>query len=143
MRIYRFDAGVGRPISHFDSDFVMTRIARIAGGRNGTDDLFIGCMHVGAGGIVGYHQATVPQLFLVVAGAGWVRGDAEGRRPIAALEAAFWQRGEWHEAGSETGMTVFVVEGDGVDRALALPETYPGRGLTNPHGAMDHEEIRW
>ncbi len=122
MRIYRFDAGAGRHLRHFDSDFVMTRIARITGDRNGTDDLFIGCMHIGAGGIVGYHQATVPQLFLVIAGAGWVRGEEERRRPIATLEAAFWQRDEWHEAGSETGMTVFVIEGDGVDRALSLPE---------------------
>lgn len=122
MRIYRFDAEAGRQISRFDSDFVMTRIARITEDRNGTNDLLIGCMHIGAGGIVGYHQATVPQLFLVVAGAGWVRGEEEGRRPIAALEAAFWQHSEWHEAGSETGMTVFVIEGDGVDRALSLPE---------------------
>jgi len=115
MRIYRFDAEVGRHISHFDSNFVMTRIAHITGDRNETADRFIGCMHIEAGGIVGYHQATAPQLFLVVAGAGWVRGEEELRRPIATFEAAFWRGGEWHEAGSETGMTVFVIEGEGVD----------------------------
>jgi hypothetical protein len=122
MRIYRFDAEAGRRISHFDSDFVMTRIAHITGDRKGIADFFIGCMHIGAGGIVGYHQAATPQLFLVVAGIGWVRGEEETRRPIAPFEAAFWQHGEWHEAGSEAGMTVFVIEGERVDPARFLPE---------------------
>jgi hypothetical protein len=122
MRIYRFDAEAGRHIDHFGSDFVMTRLVHCTGDRNGTGELFAGCMHIPAGGIVGYHQATEPQLFLVVAGAGWVRGEAEMRCPIAAFEAAFWQGGEWHEAGSETGMTVFVIEGEGVDPARYLPE---------------------
>jgi hypothetical protein len=122
MRIYRFDAEAGRPISHFGSDFVMTRIAHIVGDRSATAELFMGCMHIGAGGSIGFHQATVPQLFLVVAGAGWVRGEADVRQPIVPFEAAFWQEGEWHEAGSKTGMTAFVIEGEGVNPAQFLPE---------------------
>jgi hypothetical protein len=52
---------------------VPARIGRVEG------EVQIGCMHIGAGGIVGYHQATVRQLFLVVTGTGWVRGADETR----------------------------------------------------------------
>lgn len=55
----------------------------------------------GSGGVVGYHQATVRQPSLVVAGEGWGRGEEAERTPIAAYPAAFWAAGEWHESGSE------------------------------------------
>jgi quercetin dioxygenase-like cupin family protein len=122
MKIYRFDPTVGRQITHFNSNFIMARIIRVAGRDAGDGAIQIGCMHIPAGGRVGYHQATVPQLFLVVAGEGWVRGNAETRRPVHAFEAAFWQGGEWHESGSETGMTAVVIEGEGVDPASLMPE---------------------
>jgi quercetin dioxygenase-like cupin family protein len=81
----------------------------------------IGCMHIGAGGIVGYHQATVRQLFLVVAGTGWVRGKDEPRQPIAAGQAAYWEAGEWHESGSQDGMTAIVIEATTLDPARDMP----------------------
>ena len=122
MKIYRFDPTVGRPITHFDSAFVMAQIIRITGRDAGDGQLQVGCMHIPAGGRVGYHQAVTPQLFLVVAGEGWVRGNTEARRPVHAFEAAFWQGGEWHESGSETGMTAVVIEGEGVNPATLMPE---------------------
>jgi quercetin dioxygenase-like cupin family protein len=78
-------------------------------------------MHIGAGGIVGYHQATVRQLFLVVAGTGWVRGTDESRQPIAAGQAAYWEAGEWHESGSQDGMTAIVIEATTLDPARDMP----------------------
>ena len=122
MKIYRFDPEVGRHITQFGSNFTMAGIVRLAG-RNASDtNLQVGCMHIPAGGRVGFHQATMPQLFLVVAGEGWVRGDTEMRRPLHAFEAAFWHGGEWHESGSVTGMTAVVIEGEGVDPTLLMPE---------------------
>ncbi len=115
MKIYRFDPEAGRHITQFDSDFTMAGIVHLAGVQ-------VGCMHIPAGGSVGLHQATVPQLFLVVAGEGWVRGNTEARRAVHAFEAAFWHGGEWHEAGSATGMTAVVIEGNGIDPALLMPE---------------------
>ncbi len=125
VHIYRFGPDVGRPITHYNSDFIMARILRIAGSAplgQGDRDITIGCMHLGAGGSVGFHQATVPQLFLTVAGVGWVAGTDRVRRPIRQYEAAFWERGEWHEAGSERGMTAIVIEGDGVVPRSFMPE---------------------
>jgi hypothetical protein len=114
MRLFRFDAPTGRPITHFGSvGLVMSPIQR------GTGQFQIGCMHLDAGGVVGYHQAGEPQLFLVVRGEGWVRGESPERHPIAAGQAAFWETGEWHESGTAVGMDVIVLEAEALD-----PEQY-------------------
>lgn len=69
-------------------------------------------MRLQAGGSVGYHQATTPQLFAVVDGAGWIRsGETEQREPITAGEAVIWESGEWHAVGTDHGLVAIVVEG--------------------------------
>lgn len=74
--------------------------------------LFVGCMHIPPRGLVGHHQATIPQLFMVVSGEGWVRGGEGDRHQVKTGDAALWAADEWHEAGSEMGMTVVVIEYD-------------------------------
>lgn len=110
VKRFRFDAEAGKVIDKFNSvNLVMARIIRTNHAAS------IGCMHIGQGGVVGYHQAVVPQLFLVVQGEGWVRGEEEERTSIKAGQAAFWEGGEWHESGSETGMTAIVIESESLD----------------------------
>jgi quercetin dioxygenase-like cupin family protein len=67
-------------------------------------------MYLGPGGLVGYHPTATYQLFAVIEGDGWVRGEGAERVPIRAGQAAFWQPGERHEAGTDVGMTAIVVE---------------------------------
>jgi quercetin dioxygenase-like cupin family protein len=111
MRLYSFGAADGRPITHFGSErLTITGIVRVAGG-----DVQVGCMHLEPGGRVGAHQATTRQLFLVVRGEGWVRGPEPEHTAITADQAAFWETGEEHESGSETGMVALVIEGDTLD----------------------------
>ncbi len=69
-------------------------------------------LHVAPGGVIGHHPAPLDQLFAVVSGAGWVIGPDGGRVDVSAGQAVVLQAGEEHEAGSETGMTVVVVEAD-------------------------------
>jgi quercetin dioxygenase-like cupin family protein len=83
-------------------------MARIAN----TEVIHVGCMHIPLGGGVGRHLAASPQLFIVVDGAGWVQGGDGVAVPIGAGEAALWQRDEEHAAGTDTGMTAIVVEGE-------------------------------
>ncbi|WP_340258571.1 cupin [Brevibacillus borstelensis] len=84
MKLFRFDQEAGRPIDKFDSvHATISRIIRTPG------SVQIGCIHLGPGGVVGYHPAVVAQLFLVVQGEGWVRGEEEERTPIRAGQAAF------------------------------------------------------
>ena len=42
--------------------------------------------------------------------------------PIRAGQAAFWENGEWHSAGSDTGMIAIVVEGESLDPGQFMPE---------------------
>ncbi|MGQ7280625.1 cupin [Brevibacillus thermoruber] len=110
MKLFRFDQGVGRTIDRYGSvHAAISRILRTPGAVS------IGCIHLGPGGVLGYHPAVVHQLFLVVQGEGWVRGEEESRTPIRAGQAAFWTAGEGHESGSDSGLVAIVIEGEGLD----------------------------
>ncbi|WP_339322032.1 cupin domain-containing protein [Paenibacillus sp. FSL W8-0194] len=107
MNIYHFGSEKGKTINAYGSrHLVMTRILSSSG------ELQTGCMHLGPGGVVGYHQATMPQLFLVVSGEGVVRGSENEEMPIQAGSAAYWEAGEWHETQTEQGLTAIVIEGE-------------------------------
>jgi len=91
MEIYQFKKEVGKKITKFDSDFVMSRITQ-------TDKVaHIGCVHLDEDGLIGYHPAVVPQLLLVVSGEGWVRGKTDEYIKVHSGEAVFWDKDEWHE----------------------------------------------
>ena len=101
MRLYRFDTEAGHPITRFGSERVaIIGIARVAEG-----DVQIGCMRLEPGGRVGAHQATTRQLFLVVRGAGWVRGPEAEWTPITAAHPDRLARihAEMDEALAATG----------------------------------------
>jgi quercetin dioxygenase-like cupin family protein len=115
--LFRFDAATGRPIDLFDSRaLTQVWLARIPPGH----EIRISALYLGPDGEVGYHQAATPQLFAVVQGGGWVRGEPPYRSTIAAGQVAFWAPGEWHAAGTEAGLAAIVIEGDGLDPAASL-----------------------
>ncbi len=122
MRLYSFGAAHGRPITEFGSLYVtINGIVYVLEG-----DVQVGCMRLAPGGRVGAHQATTRQLFLVMSGEGWVRGPEPERTAITTGQAAFWDVGEEHESGSETGMVAFVIEGDTLDPDRFLHLIRPG-----------------
>ncbi len=107
MKIIDVSPEMGKAIERFGSrNAMITSVGR----TNGETDIHY--LYLGADGVLGYHQAVGNQLFLVVAGEGWVRGETTERVRITAGHAAFWEKGEWHESGTESGMTVVVIEGD-------------------------------
>ncbi len=117
MRFYRCDETTGHPITQFGSvNVAISGILRTDG------PVQIGRMRLGPGGLVGYHQAVGPQLFLVVEGEGWVRGEGLERHTIRAGQAAFWGEGEWHESGSEQGMVAIVIEGSALEPGRFMRE---------------------
>ncbi|WP_223067706.1 cupin domain-containing protein [Paenibacillus caui] len=125
MKIYNFGKEVGNPITHYDSNFIMSRIlSNDAPAR-------VGCMHLEANGIIGYHQAPVPQLLLIVQGEGQVRsgGKNDSAQVIAEVKAGdaiFWEQGEWHETLSLQGLTAFVIESEEMNPAQFMPEKSEG-----------------
>ena len=120
MRLFRFDAAIGHTITQFAS-----REAVITGIQRGSMQLQLGCLHLGPGGVLGYHPATTRQLLLVVAGNGWVRAGTETRRPIAVGQAAYWEPGEEHETATDTGLTAIMLESDSLEPAQFLREEPP------------------
>jgi hypothetical protein len=109
VRMFAFGPDNGHHIDNFGSDFVLSPLTNPDGAARAA------CFHLAPGGVVGQHEAVVGQLFCVVAGEGWVSGADGSRRAIAASQAAYWVPGEDHAAGTATGMTVVVLEGDGFD----------------------------
>ena len=120
MRLFRFDPAVAHPITqHASRGVAIGRGVRL----ENSERVQVSCFHFEAGGVVGFHQAAGgAQLMMVVGGEGWVRGEEEERTPIRPGEAAFWEDGEGHESGSDSGMTAIVVEGNGLDPTVFMPE---------------------
>ncbi|MDZ5471504.1 cupin [Bacillus sp. 31A1R] len=115
MIIYNFSQEVGNPIQAYGSSFDMSRIGVFEG------KFHIGCMHLGEDGLVGRHDATSNQLFLVIEGEGWVSGPDHIKLPIKAGQAAFWVTGENHESGTENMMKAVVIEGDNLNPEKFMP----------------------
>lgn len=114
MKLLRFDAEVGRSMPHFDStNIVMTHLF--------SGNAHVICAYIAPEGVIGYHQAAANQLFCVVKGSGWVRNETSERLPISEGQAAYWQASEWHESGSETGMTVMIIESESDLSARLIP----------------------
>jgi quercetin dioxygenase-like cupin family protein len=105
MNIFRFDPDAGREIEQFGS--VGTILARIV---HLEDEAVVHCVYIQAHGKLGYHQAAAPQLFLLVAGEGWVRDASDQKISVKAGQAVFWEKDEWHESGTETGLTAVIIE---------------------------------
>lgn len=119
MKLFAFDDRASRSIDLYGTvNVLFTRIANL------TADAHISYMNIQPGGVIGYHQATMPQLFLVVEGDGWVRGGEGARVAVRRGEAAFWEAGEWHESGSDEGLSAIVIEVDSAafEPGATLPE---------------------
>ncbi|MBM6995988.1 cupin domain-containing protein [Paenibacillus sp. DXFW5] len=111
MKLFRFDQSVGRSIDKFGSkNLVITPILRIL--ERHIDVVQISSMNMNPGGLIGGHEAHGPQLFIVVAGEGFITGRENLRIPIQSGQMAFWETGEWHEVMTIKGMSAIVIESD-------------------------------
>jgi len=107
MKFFSFSKDTGQSVERYESRSVIySRIAQTFTPAS------IGFMFVEPGGIIGIHEAPTTQLFLVVQGEGWVRGQSELKVVIRMGEGVFFDKGEWHESGSVLGMTCIIVQSD-------------------------------
>ncbi|MGM9985850.1 MAG: cupin domain-containing protein [Bacillaceae bacterium] len=105
MKFYRFNKETSNRITNYNS--VLSSYSKIIQTEEPTN---VGFIHIEPNGIVGYHEAPIPQLFIVIQGEGWIRGKDNKKRIIQTGEAVFWQKGEGHESGSRFGMTALVIQ---------------------------------
>ena len=115
MEFYKFSQDTGKRISKFNSNFIMSRVIQTDKASN------IGCMHLEENGIVGYHQAVVPQLLLVMNGEGYVRNDEVQNIKVQPGDAVFWEKDEWHETKTDKGLTAIVIESSELNPSLFMP----------------------
>lgn len=104
MKFFKFDLQSGKNVTHHHSNFFINPFVHL------DNESKIALAHLKKNGLIGYHQATVPQLFIVLEGEGYVRGDDSKFLKICAGEAVLWTAGEWHEAKSENGLLGIVIE---------------------------------
>jgi|SRR5581483_1866237 len=129
MRLFSFETSTGRPVTQWTdqngvqhrvdpktSQAVVNPLFAEAGGAK------VVCMTIRANGFLPRHPAVVGQLFAVVEGNGWVCGADGERVAIKTGQAAFWEPGEEHESGSETGLRAIVIEGAPFDPSRYMRE---------------------
>ncbi|MBM7703101.1 cupin domain-containing protein [Metabacillus iocasae] len=116
MKLFHFDQEEAQIMTQYNSNFKMTKLLAKTG------DVHISCLYIDDGDYVGEHEATVPQLFLVVQGEGVVRGNEKSEMRIKAGEAAYWKAGELHAARSERGMMAIVIEGLDINPELFMKQ---------------------
>ncbi len=122
MKLFRIDKETGMPIHHFGSkNLHITPIMRLMD-KQPVQIMQAACLYLSEGGIVGGHEAPVPQFFIVIAGEGWVSGAEKVKTPIKEGQLAFWNSGEWHEVSTEKGMTAMVIESDQLEPMELLQE---------------------
>ncbi|HDR7356007.1 cupin domain-containing protein [Bacillus wiedmannii] len=115
MKIFDFSEKVGKKISAFQSNFIMSKILNHKG------NVHIGAMHLRENGIIGYHEAVVSQLLLIVDGEGYVCGADKEKVKVEAGQAVFWEKGELHETSTEKGLMAIVIESEELERAILMP----------------------
>jgi len=112
MRLIEGGRSVAEAIERFASRGASS--VRLGSGRG---EAHVYTVYVEAGGEIGPHEARLDQLFIVVEGAGWGAGESGARTPIERGQAAYFERGEIHSKGSDTGMTAIMVQVDALRTA--------------------------
>jgi quercetin dioxygenase-like cupin family protein len=120
MQLLDFTPGRATPIAVYESHGAYA--LPLADGRG---EGHVYCIRIEPGGAIGPHEASFGQLFLVVAGSGWVSGGDGVRRPLGVGRGAFISRGEVHAKGSDTGLTAIMVQV--TDLTAAPTASDPGR----------------
>lgn len=105
MHVLSFTSTHDAPISDYESHGAYALPL-----ANGQGEGHVYSIRIEAGGAIGPHQAGFGQLFLVVAGSGWVSGGDGVRRPLGTGQGAFIGRGEILAKGSDTGLTAIMVQ---------------------------------
>ena len=105
MQLLKFTKDEAKPVLNYDS--ISTAYNKIIKTETSTN---FGFMYVEANGLIGRHEAPVPQLFIVIEGEGWVQGESEEKIKLQKGEAVFWEKGESHVCGSQKGLTAIVIQ---------------------------------
>lgn len=114
MKIFQVNKETGRKMTAFDSNFILSHITQTEKAAR------IVCMHLEENGVIGYHQAAMPQLLLIISGESFVRGNDDEYLKVHHGDAVFWEKDEWHETKTKTGLTAIVIESDELNTSALM-----------------------
>lgn len=109
MKIIRLEELEGKSLTQYDSKMVMRKILMTE------QPVHVGIVDLEISGVIGFHEATVPQVLVVIEGEGIVRTGMDDGERVEAGEAVFWQKGEWHETATKYGMRGIIIESEGLN----------------------------
>ena len=107
MKVFKFGKEMGQAVNQYHS--ISAFYSKLMKTEEPTN---VGLMHIEEGGVLGYHEAPVPQLFILVEGDGWIEGENKKRIFLTSGEGVFWEKGEGHLSGSENGCTALVIQSE-------------------------------
>ncbi len=105
MEILRFATGPDTAVTAFGAIATWSRTW-----LDGVGEAHVHTVRIDAGGGLTPHPTGFAQLFVPLAGAGWVSGPDDVRVPLSVGEGAFFARGERHAKGSDTGLLALMIQ---------------------------------
>ena len=107
VRIFKFVSGETAQVvaDHGSHGFRIVPMAR-------SEQTFVACIRLTAGGVIGRHEASGRQVFAVVDGDAVVSGTDGVEEGVLPGAAAIWEEGEMHQTRSVSGLTAILIEGD-------------------------------
>ncbi|WP_404407048.1 cupin domain-containing protein [Jeotgalibacillus malaysiensis] len=118
MKIFQIEKDKAKHVTHFGSECLLNPLISSNG------EYKTSFVTLEAGGIIGFHEAAVPQLMMVISGSGEVCSEDKKYQPVKQEDVIFWERGEWHESISAQGMTALIIEGPALKEShIHLKET--------------------
>ncbi len=73
---------------------------------------YLGMVVLEPGEVIGFHQAVIPQILLVVDGDAWVSSDTQEKQRLTKGDIVSWEKGEGHETTTDSGLTALIVEAE-------------------------------
>ncbi|MGB7876713.1 MAG: hypothetical protein WBL25_20205 [Anaerolineales bacterium] len=116
MKIFRFEPEAGKEDDQFGSlKAIIARVVQM------DDEAKINAIYLQPNKSMSHQQAMTQQLFLLVKGNGWVRSESDKILAITEGQAMLWEKDEWHESGTENGMTAVIIETVNIQPAELMP----------------------
>lgn len=116
MRIFRFDPVVDGADDQFGGvKAIISRIVSL------DDRTAINAVYIHPNESIRQQQVMLQRLFLLVEGKGWIKNESDKKYALQEGQAVFLEKAELHEAGTESGVTAVIIEGENIDPAKLIP----------------------
>ena len=116
MKIFQFELETGNDEGQFGS--VKAIIAKVVQLDN---EAKINAVYLHPNKSISYPPAMTQHLFLLVDGEGWIKSESGEIQAVRQGQAIFWENDEWHESGTDSGMTAVIIDNINIQPVELMP----------------------